>query len=100
MIPENKEFQAIFIGVLMAALGGVASFLQNHEGKDLTPLQSIKAILSKLVIVIFLGVVVSLLCSSLQLGLKESCVMASMSGFYHKEALELLKKWFEKRIPQ
>lgn len=101
MIPhDNKEFQAIFIGVMMAALGGFAAFLQGHEGKDLKPMDFIKALLAKLVIAVFLGAVVGLLCQSMHLGVKESCVMASMAGFFNKEALELLKEWFKKRMPQ
>jgi hypothetical protein len=96
--PQDKDVQTIFLGVILAIFGGIASFLHGHEGKDLSMIDFIKALLAKIIIVAFIGTVMSLVCSSLNIGARESGAIICLAGFFNREALILLKKWFKKRL--
>lgn len=99
MIPhDNKDIQAIMLGIALATFGGLAAFLQSHEGKGLTFKEFCQVLISKLIIAAFAGTVVGLLCQSLHLGVTESSVMASMAGFASKETLDWLKDRLRKKI--
>lgn len=100
MIPQDKDLQAILIGILLAAFGGLSAFLQGHEGKDLTISEFLKVLLGKLIVASFAGTVIGLMCRSLHLGLLESCMLASMAGYTNKEALDWLKEKLKQRIEQ
>jgi hypothetical protein len=91
---NQKDLGSFAVALFLAGFGGLAAFLQAHEGKGLTARQFLKGLISNLVVAMFAGTVAALLCKTLNLGVWESCVTASMAGFAHKDAL----KWFKERF--